>query len=181
LEVQKIRQQKTLLNMPEVQEDLKRSQEQLSKLREIGELSKLPSERLSELETYRSSFVARAAGILEATLTADQCARLTQLRLQAHGLLSLQTDEMASALGLTQMQRQRVISICNTWASARHRQAESPQAVDEGRKMSLELREKRDADLAAVLTDDQRAHWKRLLGEPFVFPDAQSKKEFPGE
>jgi hypothetical protein len=110
-------------------------------------------------------------------LDAKQLQRLDQLQLQRDGLNAFNRPEIAKRLGLTDDQQAQMRKI---------RQAARPQGrggfggrgqSDEDRRAAFarmqETREKMQADILAVLTDEQKKKWTEMKGEEFEFPRRQ--------
>ncbi len=187
-----------LLAMQEVQTELKLTDEQKTKLREaqselrggfgggaggnreeIRNLSR--EERQKRMEEFRKQMEERtkkAEELVKGTLTADQSARLNQLRLQREGFQSLSRAEVAAALKVTDAQKEAIADILQAArpqrgaggsgaGGARPSAEEREKAATE----AAERRKKTQADVEAVLTDDQKAEWTKLLGAKFEFPE----------
>lgn len=183
-----------LLGMPEVREELalsddqKKQWETLSEeIREQGRAAfgnfdfqamqdMSPEERQQRFaEARRRSEEAnrQAEEKIAALLNPDQRERLSQLRIQREGIGGLSRPEVADKLGLSDDQR----------ASIRRIQFESrpqgpggfdPNQSPEDRRAMFarmqEQREKMEADILAVLTDEQKEKWNAMKGEEFEFP-----------
>jgi hypothetical protein len=92
--------------------------------------------------------------------------RLEEISLQFAGLLLATSPKIASRLGLTDQQKQQL---------ARHQDEARSEMADvlhsktrEGREEKLqELRRTSRKRLMDVLTDEQEAKWKEMIGAPF--------------
>ncbi len=114
-------------------------------------------------------------------LDAKQAERLGQLRIQREGLRALSRPKIAERLGLTDQQQAEMRKI---------REDVRPQARG-GRDMSeedrramfarmMQQREKMEADILAVLTDEQKQKWAEAKGQAFEFPRPQGFGGFGG-
>jgi Spy/CpxP family protein refolding chaperone len=170
-----------LLRQKSVQEDLKITPEVAQKIaefttKESGEYQKAlklgekeRQEKIEELERANRKF-------LEDNLSAAQRKRLAQITLQVTGLQQLTRPEAARALNLTEEQQNKFKEMQK---EARKAFVELINSKDrEGRNEKLaKLREEIDKKIEAVLTDEQKAKAKELIGEPFkgklVFEDSE--------
>jgi Spy/CpxP family protein refolding chaperone len=115
--------------------------------------------KFEELEKENKKF-------LEDTLSAAQRKRLEQITLQVSGLQQLTRPEVARVLGLTEEQQSKFKEMQK---EARKALVELISSKDrEGRNEKLaKLREEVDKKIEAVLTDEQKAKARELVGEPF--------------
>jgi hypothetical protein len=126
---------------------------------------KLPEEeRRAEAQEAREArskvqdtYQKQLAGILDKT----QLDRLGQIRLQAEGPSAIFSPQVATALGLSREDRQKVQAALNELNQGRQR-GERP--TEEQRAA---LREKIEVKLKEVLTADQLAKFEELKGKPF--------------
>jgi spore coat protein CotH len=189
-----------LLGMPEVQRELRISDQQRPRLDEIAaelqeqirtsfeklnfqELQTLSEDertkRFEEARRNTEALNARADDRVRALLDATQRTRLEQLRLQREGIEALRRPEVAEQLQLSETQR----------AAIRKIQDESrPQPINlenlgEQERDDLFARmrerfEKAPAEIMGVLSDEQRSKFAAMKGEEFKFP--QGGFGFPG-
>lgn len=140
-----------LLAMPAVQEDLQLTDAQKTQLKDllrnktsVQTSPKLVNEQIREI------------------LTPDQFKRLEQIRLQVAGLMALAAPRLAKKLQITDDQANKIQTIVQ---KARDEQkAESPKPL----RPFIELRDKVEPMIRALLTVDQLAAWQTLIGKPFV-------------
>jgi Spy/CpxP family protein refolding chaperone len=174
-----------MLSMPEVQTELKLSDEQKTKVMTL--LDQLREERqqqgqelrdLSQEERQKRGAEMRAAAnkLVNAILNADQQKRYRQLRLQQQGMSALTEKDVADELKLTDEQRTKIQGIQDE-QMANMRSAFQRGGGDGGRpdfsavRQRMEaMRKQTDEKIAAVLTDDQKKQWKDMLGASFTFP-----------
>jgi hypothetical protein len=173
-----------LLRQKSVQQELKLSPETVKKVMEFThkqheafwEALKGGKEgrkqKLMELDKEDKQFLAE-------NLTADQRKRLGQITLQLTGLIELNRPAAASLLNLTEEQQQKFKDL-----QKEHRR-ELVEIIlpkgKEGRNEKLaKLREETREKIRAILTDEQKAKVRELVGEPFkgeiVFEEEPSDK-----
>jgi len=171
-----------MLRTPEVQTELKLTDEQKTKVTALSE--KLQSERrgqgqnfqdLSAEERQKMMADRRAAEDkqLGEILNADQMKRYHQLQLQQTGMMAVTQKDVADQLNLTADQKTKIQEIVSA------QQAEMRSMFQGGggggdrsamREKMMAMRKQTDDKIAAVLTDDQKSKWKELTGAPFTFP-----------
>ena len=105
---------------------------------------------------------------LNKTLDKKQRERLEQITLQYAGLLYVTSPPIAAKLKLTEEQKKKAQGVQK---EARTEMEElihtaHEKSVDREKKLT-ELRETCRKRLTGILTDEQRAKWKELTGEPF--------------
>jgi hypothetical protein len=160
-----------LLRQKSVQEELKITPELAKKIVEFtdkeaaafGKALKLKGDkrekRIVELEKKNKKF-------LKDSLSAEQRKRLDQITLQVTGLHQLGRPEVIKKLNLTTEQQKKVKAMQK---KARKEFAEILSGKDkEGRNEKLaKLREEIDKKIDGLLTKEQRAKAKKMIGEPF--------------
>jgi Spy/CpxP family protein refolding chaperone len=171
-----------MLRMPEVQTELKLTDDQKTKVSALSE--KIQAERrnsgqnfrdLSDEERQKMMAERRASEDkqLGEILNADQMKRYHQLQLQQTGMMAVTQKEVADQLNLTADQKTKIQEIVAA------QQAEMRSAFQGGggggdrsamREKMMAMRKQTDDKIAAVLTDDQKNKWKELVGAPFTFP-----------
>jgi hypothetical protein len=179
-----------LLNIPEVRKELNTSDEQnkevddlLAKANEARgnfnpqEVQNLSDEerqkRFDEMRKKAEEANKAAEEKLGKILKPEQLTRLHQLSLQRQGITAVTRPEVAKQLGLSQEQVDKIQKV----------QEESrPQggfggfqnlSDEERQKRFAEMRERQEkaqADMLAVLTDDQKTKWTEMKGKDFEFP-----------
>jgi hypothetical protein len=153
-----------LLSSKSVLEDLKLSDEQKEKL---AELLRKQQDGLQELRKLNRDERARKAEELNKAhdqaatelLKPEQLQRLKQILLQQRGPRALADPEVAQALRLTNEQSQQVTAIL--------KETSQIQATGNLADILNKLQELQTEKLMGVLTDEQKARWKELQGEPF--------------
>jgi hypothetical protein len=187
-----------LLGMPEVQKELGLSDKQKDQVeglleesrdamqsvfgdfdfQEFQELSpeerdKRLAENTRKMEAANLATEKKVADVLDA----KQVERLDQLRLQREGVGALGRPDVARQLGLSDEQQAKIREIQE---SARPRGPGGfggfggPDQSDEDRREMFERmraqREKADADILAVLNEEQKTKWAEMKGDEFEFP-----------
>jgi hypothetical protein len=102
------------------------------------------------------------------TLSAEQRQRLQQIAWQQQGPLALVQPEVGSALGFSTDQRQAVRHALDQLRPGRGSPFRGRRSPLEGNRPPEVSATQLEDRLWAVLTDDQRSDWKRLLGDPFT-------------
>ncbi len=160
-----------LLRQKSVRDELKLTADEARKIREhnhrqwkeAGEIQKLPREerrsRYEELTRKNEKF-------LDEVLEPAERKRLEQISLQVVGLLMVTSPKVAARLNLTEEQKQQL-------KRHQHEARVEMQEVlhsktKEGREARLhELSKTSRKRLMDVLTDEQEATWKEMIGAPF--------------
>jgi Spy/CpxP family protein refolding chaperone len=143
----------TDLSSPAVEQDLKLTPEQKH------EIAKLSSREFIDTQ-------------INTVLTAEQRARLPQIRLQQEGPTAFQSNDLANELKLTEEQRaairrvmeDRTASARKLFEQARNLTNNNNNLTEEVRRMTTEVNEK----ILALLTNEQRQAWNTKIGPPFA-------------
>jgi serine/threonine protein kinase len=163
-----------LLRVGRVREALKLSHEQEESLAEMGKRRQEAWLKLGTLEPgqWRIAFeelVGQEKALAE-LLRPEQARRLRQIALQQTGIDALTIPEVILALRLTGEQVERIRSIRDethrSWDAARRNGFSGPdwRRAEEFRKA---IREQAWGQALGILSDEQKARWKDLIGEPF--------------
>jgi hypothetical protein len=171
-----------MLRMPEVQTELKLSDEQKTKVATLAD--KIQEERRGQFQGLRdlsneerqkkmADWRASEDKQLAEILNADQMKRYNQLRLQRQGISAVAEKPVADELKLTDDQRTKIQEIM----SAQMAEMQSLRQSGGGggdfsalREKMTAMRKQTDDKIAAVLTDEQKSKWKEMTGAPFTFP-----------
>ena len=159
-----------LLSEP-VQPELQLSEEQKTQIEDLIESQTpdpmqdlSPEERAQQAETQRKDAMARLKEILDE----KQFTRARQIMLHARGPEALTQEDVAEELKLTDEQREQIAAIITT---LREKRQEIRQKVESGeiergevREKMAELRTQANEQALAVLKDDQKQAWEKLLG-----------------
>ncbi len=193
-----------LLGIPEVQKELKLDEQQQDQVKELmgesrkqmqaafagvdfqkirdmseEERTKLFAEARKKTEAATKELDAKVAKLLDA----GQLERLEQLQLQREGVAAFNRPEIAKKLGLSEEQQAKIRKIQE---EARRAAGGFPgrDATDEERQEFFAQMRKRgekvQADLLAVLTDQQQQKWTEMKGKEFKFPQPQFGPGGPG-
>jgi len=150
-----------------VAEELKISQDQLEKLKAWSEDFPTRLQAAVQAETYRQ---------LGDVLTPEQVKRLKEIEIQAAGLRAFNMPDVSAALKLSDDQKARITTMREEAASTSRGafagflgggQRPSEEKLAEARKKAHQVIADGMNKAQALLTDDQRAAWKSLIGDPF--------------
>lgn len=170
-----------LLRNDVVQKDLKLNEKQQS---ELDDLLSEQSNAFQELrdadpekrrETARE-LAAKAKTSLKKILDKKQNKRLHQLQLQQQGAAALAQPKVAKKMKLSDEQTSKIQSIVEQGEGARRKLFESAGQGGNRREAfgkMREMREKQNAEIAGLLTDEQKQQWTKMLGEKLEIPRRQ--------
>jgi Spy/CpxP family protein refolding chaperone len=168
------------LMAPNVQKDLKLTDEQVKKvqetLREISESHQAdytalrdasPDVRLTKMTTLNEKVSDEVKKAL--SFSAEQSKRFDQISLQARGVQAFANPTVAEKLNLTDDQKSKVREIVEatrtSGAGAVNKDASEQERTDARNKRAATQKENL-TKVHALLTDDQNKAWKELTGEP---------------
>jgi len=170
-----------LLVEGDVAEQLELTDAQMEKLldvideRETGALELIlqikdlpPQQRREKLAPYRAE--SEKLGL--AVLTDEQRGKLTEIRLKKQGLSALADEQLAEKLELSEAQRTRLDQIL--------RERRDDLSTARGEEVE-QVKRRYDAQLSAVLTEEQRGEWEKLAGASAPMPRAEAKPRVPPE
>jgi hypothetical protein len=172
-----------LLDVPEIQKELKLDESQVQKskdlieatrqksFRNVDQILKLPEaeRRPKQLELQRAmnEESMKNAG---AFLKPEQHKRLYQLEIQRRGFNAFYDPEIIKKLGFTEEQNGKFKTIVTEEQDVvRALQTAAAEGKAVMPRVSV-LREATLARIVGILTDDQKKKWKEMNGEPFEFP-----------
>ena len=153
----------------EVVAELKLTEEQTAKLTELQaaarggfqSLQAVPeAERPAAMKAMREEQEKSVSDVLDA----PQFTRLLQLTWREIGLASVERDDVAKELGLSDEQREKLLPILADRQSGQRALREAPP------EEAAQKRKAWDDQLRAVLTEDQAKQWEELLGAPAPEP-----------
>ena len=168
-----------LLAVPQVQEDLKLSDEQKSQAQAITE--KMASDRqdafsgLSQDSTQEerqkkfAEFQEKSKAHAEAAaklLTKEQTQRLDQIVIQAQGVGALNDEKIAQTLKLTDDQKQKLQGLSEEIGTKMREVGFGEGSQEKRAELQKELTDKS----LAALTEDQRSEFAKLQGEKLDLP-----------
>lgn len=164
-----------LLQQKSVQDELKLTTDQVDKVKQVaekmrGSFTGRPEggdrqEAMKKLEEARQAADKEIGGIL----SADQSKRLKEIVLQQAGPMALARPDVAKDLGLTDEQQAKVKEITEGFSTSLRDQLRGGANTnrEEARSKMESLRKETNDKLIAVLKDDQKKSWEKLLGEAF--------------
>jgi len=180
-----------LLNMPEVQNELKLEGDVLEKVKKFAEESQaklreeiqmVRDQGLSEEETRKESiavaeqFLAKDTAALEKLISADQMKRFKQLMIQRQGVSAVTRKEVAEAIGLKEEDRAKLkttVDELNQASMAKMQELFQSGDRDQAQKVMTDSRKKVEDTILAALSEDQKAKFTELKGAEFKFPEPQ--------
>ncbi len=169
-----------LFRNPQVQKELKLTEEQRTKLEQLGEqlrekfrglgqeLRNLsPEEREKRLESLNAEVEKELAKILNE----QQLKRLRQISLQVEGLAALGRPSIAKEVGITEEQQAKIREILREAAEKRRAIfQQGPTGDPQARFQEMQkIRQWVDEQIEKLLTERQKKRWRELIGEPFKF------------
>jgi Spy/CpxP family protein refolding chaperone len=157
-----------LLGQESVQKELKLSDEQVSKVKELGEKQRESFRDFQNLS--REERQARTKEMEKAVtdlLKPEQAKRLKQISLQQRGGGALTDEEVQKTLNLSAEQVEKVRAIEQDGRAAMKELFQPGGDPQEGFKKMQEFRKTQNEKFLNVLTPDQKTKWKELVGEEF--------------
>jgi hypothetical protein len=172
-----------LLRNPDVQKELKLSDEQVTKTKDVlqnvsatfkekfAALKDTPQEdRQAKMQEIMKAMSAENDKVLKDVLNADQQKRLKQLELQQRGADAFTDPEVEKALSMTAEQKEKIKTLNEDsrkemreiFQNAAGNFQEAMTKIQTLRKETLEK-------TTATLTDAQKTKWKEMTGAPFEF------------
>lgn len=190
----------TLLRSDQVLQELKLTDDQKARVRELGEkrraemmsafegIRKLSDEerraKMNEMQkegdAREATFFKQVADILKP----EQVMRLKQIQLQQEGAAALRRPEIAEALALTAEQKQKLEQVATEARDAgtklfqemfkegQDRETRRKRG-EELRQQGQKLREESEQKSMAILTSEQKQQLKEMLGSPFELDRSQ--------
>jgi Spy/CpxP family protein refolding chaperone len=167
-----------LATLPEVQADLKLTDEQKTKVVELSDAFR--EERRGqggrggggggfspEAREAQAKLNADFAGKLNEVLDDAQDARILGIFAQVNGTSALTDAAVAAALALSDDDQKKLAAVADEQRQAMRDSFQDSQDLSDDERMAKfdELNKARDAALLAALTDDQRAKFEALKGD----------------
>ncbi|MCS7187988.1 MAG: hypothetical protein N3B10_14375 [Armatimonadetes bacterium] len=169
-----------LLRSPQVQQELKITEEQRTKLEQLGEQLREkfrglgqelrglpPEEREKRIESLNAEVEKELAKVLDE----KQLKRLKQIALQVEGYAALARPSVAKEVGLTEGQLKQILEILRE-ANEKRRALfqQGPPADPQARFQEMQkIRQWVEEQIGKLLTEQQKKKWQQLIGEPFKF------------
>lgn len=171
-----------LLSNKSVQKELKMTDEQIEKadkavtemrekmMAKMGDLRDLePAERQEKMQSVMKEMGTESKKITDELLKPEQAKRLDQISLQSRGASALADPELQTKLKMTDEQKEKVQNLNeDTMAQMRDLRQEMQDDPEGTRKKIQDLQKETNAKAMALMTDDQKAMWKDMTGEPFT-------------
>ena len=160
-----------LLRQKSVQKELKLTDDAAKKImeftnKESDEYAKDLKLAAKERDAKFEELEAANKKFLEDNLSADQRKRLGQITLQVTGLYQLGRPEVVKLLNLTEEQQTKFEEMQKEARKALEMILASTERAGKTEKLT-KLREENKKKIMAVLTDEQKAKVKEIVGEPF--------------
>jgi hypothetical protein len=161
-----------LLRQHSVREDMKIGDKEATRINDFASRQWKKAQELDKLsgKEQDEKFDALAKEnekFLDEILKPEQRKRLNQITMQLAGLLYVTKPEIAAELKLTDDQKKKAHEL----QQEAHKEAQAILRSNKDREVKKEqLEEMRMANrkrLMGLLTDDQKAKWKAMAGEPF--------------
>jgi len=170
-----------LLSNKGVQKEIKATDEQAGKLDSLAEELRgkqreafqgnqglSPEERREKMQEFQKTLQADINKGLGEILKPEQVKRFHQIQTQTAGAGAFTTSRVAEALKLTDDQKSKVREINQETFQAMGNLRQEFQNDREGAmKKMAELRKTATEKAVELLTDEQKATWKELTGEPY--------------
>ena len=170
-----------LLNNPSVQQELKLDATQTQKAKAVadkarekfkanrGSFEDLHGEaRFKKMQELNREVNAEVNKEIKEFLTPEQIHRLHQIQHQVQGAHAFTDEHVQNKLKLTDAQKTEIQEIVRASHAETHKIWEDAQADREAMKAKMaEHRKETLAKVDAKLTDEQKAIWKELVGDPF--------------
>jgi len=168
------------LRSPNVQKDMKLSEEQIGKVQDTlaASMEKHRDEFQALRDVPREERQAKTAALSKMindevkkglSLSDEQSKRFEQIELQARGLQAYLDPTVAGKLKLTEDQTSKIRELAmgafRGGAGAFNKDASKEERA-EAQKKAAATRRENIAKVQAMLTDDQKKAWKDLTGEP---------------
>lgn len=157
-----------LLGQKSVQEELKLSDEQVTKVKELQEKQRESFQGLRDLsqEERRTKMQEAAKAQTEAVaklLKPAQLKRVKQISLQQAGVRAINDEEVAKALSVTDEQKEKIREIGRESFEKLRELGRDEEAAKKRQELMKETNEK----MMGVLTAEQKTKLKAMQGEPF--------------
>lgn len=157
-----------LLRTPSVQKEIKLTDEQAEKFRKIAK--DVQDKRRQDVKKTIQELRDKINKAIPDILNPEQAKRLQQIKLQANGPLSFSQPEVQQKLKLTDKQKEEIQSINDGVKTDVRKIIEDSknlrERVEAIRKVPSLMKEATEKAVA-VLSDDQKKAWNKMIGEKF--------------
>jgi len=176
-----------LLADPDVAKELKLTEEQVTKVKEVGQeimakhredftkLRDLPREEMfKKFQEMGKAINDETMKALVEVLKPEQSKRLKQLELQSLGVRAFQDADVEKALSLTDDQKEKIKTISEDLGKDMREirqglRGGDREKMEEAMKKISAMTKEGMEKASAVLKDDQKKAWKELTGDHFEF------------
>jgi Spy/CpxP family protein refolding chaperone len=172
-----------LLGNPDVQQELKLSEDQIAKAKEVGQqvrdkfkdafagLKDTPKDQIREkAEEIMKQVNTETEKGLKGVLNADQTKRLKQLELQAKGPAAFTDPDVEKTLALTADQKDKIKTITQDANTERGEIFKNAKGDFQAAMTKMQTLQKETLEkTTATLNDTQKKTWKDMTGNPFEF------------
>jgi Spy/CpxP family protein refolding chaperone len=160
-----------LLRQKSVQDELKLTPDAVKKImdftdKEAEAYAKAQASGEDERKKKEDALESDNKKFIEDNLSADQRKRLNQIALQVTGLAQLNKAEVIKALNLTDDQQKKFKDLQEKARKAFEELLDPKNREGRNEKLA-KLREEERKQIDAILTDEQKAKAKEIVGEPF--------------
>lgn len=168
-----------LLGIPAVQAELKLTDAQKTQVTEMaqklrqnlqGLAQRLQSATAEERGKILAELQAANRKAVDSILNDDQKKRFREITLQQQGMTAVATPDVAGELKLTDEQKSKIQAVQREQQAAISELFQGGGDPAAAREKFAALRKQTEEKIAAILTDDQKAQWKSMLGAPFTLP-----------
>jgi hypothetical protein len=181
-----------LLNMAEVQNELKLEGDALAKVKEFAEKSQAKmreemqairdqglseADQRAEIIAVSEELLTKDMAELEGLFTPEQFKRFQQLIIQTQGPSAVARKEVAEAIGLPEEARaelRKKLEEMNAANMAKMQELFQSGDRDKAQALAAENRKAVEAAVMEVLDDDQKSKFAALKGAEFKFPEPQA-------
>jgi hypothetical protein len=161
-----------LLSNTDVQKELKLTSDQVKRVAKETTYQRIARQELRELEEKErvkksAELNKESEKFVADVLKPEQAKRLRQIALQIDGPQSFGKPEVANELKLTEEQRQKTKGIQEEAAKQIRAMLRPGGDREETMKKRSEIIKATNDKVMSLLTPDQKAMWKEMIGEPF--------------
>ena len=157
-----------LLQSEKVQTELKVTDEQQQKLRDLAQQARSQGGQREQSREERQQRTTETEAKVKEILTAEQSQRLDEVFLQVAGPATLAEQEHAQKLGLEREQRMKIREIVQAQGEKMRATFQEAQGDREAiREGMAKVRKETEEQVQAILTADQKQQYEKMKGKPF--------------